>query len=51
MEIGKHYKSGPLSTLGSQFSRIYQHPAGTLQGSVTEVKQRDRSRGCAGWRL
>lgn len=34
MEIGKHYKSVLSSTLGRQFSSIYQHTTGTLHGSL-----------------
>lgn len=34
MEIGKHYKPGPLSTLGSLFSSVCQPTPGTRLGSL-----------------
>lgn len=39
MEIGKHYKSGPLFTPGSQFSSIPSTPLGHCLVSFTEISQ------------
>ena len=38
MEIGKHYKPGPLSTLGSLFSSVCQPTPRTRLGSLHGVR-------------